>query len=291
MKYQTCLISHTAPTDHNRPLQQIFQTDPQKPLIGSLSRVVEHPHKRNYVLWEKWRKQYPGWRLWFGIFHWHLWIILHLGPCIRYRKLSISPQQVIWSVSLLQANLWSFKAILAHLFQHFNSLLPQLTILSIFWDNIFPGFLKKTYLYHKTNVHISFYINWVQGWWKSSCLLLVELVVIGFSWQTGMHCFCLSPWSPFWPSTRLVIIRHLMTVCCLWVWFQLSQVTNADGLSQYDSPCCTGHKTLTWFSLPSKTAVPLWRFPSAIQLLSYIFPIVTSIVSFHKPQLHWLPGL
>ena len=24
--------------------KQIFQTDPQKPLIGSLSRVVEHPH-------------------------------------------------------------------------------------------------------------------------------------------------------------------------------------------------------------------------------------------------------
>ena len=25
--------------------KQIFQTDPQKPLIGSLSRVVEHRHK------------------------------------------------------------------------------------------------------------------------------------------------------------------------------------------------------------------------------------------------------
>ena len=24
--------------------KQIFQTDPQKPLIGSFSRVVEHPH-------------------------------------------------------------------------------------------------------------------------------------------------------------------------------------------------------------------------------------------------------
>ena len=24
--------------------KEIFQTDPQKPLIGSLSRVVEHPH-------------------------------------------------------------------------------------------------------------------------------------------------------------------------------------------------------------------------------------------------------
>ena len=33
----------------NRPqptlgTKQIFETDPQKPLIGSLSRVVEHPH-------------------------------------------------------------------------------------------------------------------------------------------------------------------------------------------------------------------------------------------------------
>ena len=25
--------------------KKIFETDPQKPLIGSLSRVVEHPHK------------------------------------------------------------------------------------------------------------------------------------------------------------------------------------------------------------------------------------------------------
>ena len=26
--------------------KQIFETDPQKPLIGSLSRVVEHPHNK-----------------------------------------------------------------------------------------------------------------------------------------------------------------------------------------------------------------------------------------------------
>ena len=45
-KYQTCLIFHTATTDPYRTpgTKQIFQTDPQKPLIGSLSRVVEHPH-------------------------------------------------------------------------------------------------------------------------------------------------------------------------------------------------------------------------------------------------------
>ena len=29
--------------------KEIFQTDPQKPLIGSLSRVVEHPHKPIYI--------------------------------------------------------------------------------------------------------------------------------------------------------------------------------------------------------------------------------------------------
>ena len=28
----------------------MFQTDPQKPLIGSLSRVVEHPHKLTFHL-------------------------------------------------------------------------------------------------------------------------------------------------------------------------------------------------------------------------------------------------
>ena len=45
-KYQTCLIFHTASTDPYRTpgTKQIFETDPQKPLIGSLSRVVEHPH-------------------------------------------------------------------------------------------------------------------------------------------------------------------------------------------------------------------------------------------------------
>ena len=31
--------------------KQIFQTDPQKPLIGSLSRVVEHPHYVVLVMW------------------------------------------------------------------------------------------------------------------------------------------------------------------------------------------------------------------------------------------------
>ena len=37
----------SAPTDpYMMPgTKESFQTDPQKPLIGSLSHVVEHPHK------------------------------------------------------------------------------------------------------------------------------------------------------------------------------------------------------------------------------------------------------
>ena len=45
-RFESCLIFHTATTDPYRTLgtKHIFETDPQKPLIGSLSRVVEHPH-------------------------------------------------------------------------------------------------------------------------------------------------------------------------------------------------------------------------------------------------------
>ena len=44
-KYQTCLISLMATTDPYRTpgTKQIFKPDSQKPLIGKLSRVVEHP--------------------------------------------------------------------------------------------------------------------------------------------------------------------------------------------------------------------------------------------------------
>ena len=48
-KYQTCLILIQTTTDPNRLKQtaQESESDPQKPLIGSLSLVVEQGHSNN----------------------------------------------------------------------------------------------------------------------------------------------------------------------------------------------------------------------------------------------------